>query len=348
MRGMTFGGDRTVEYIEVPDPIPGSGEVVLEMKASGICGSDLHMYRGPRGMSLLGATPTEPVIRGHEPCGVVAAVGPDVNERTAKVGDRVMVHHYWGCGACRHCRAGWSQMCERQRPLVYGSGAGHGGHAKYMKVPAGTLVHLPDELSFAAGAAISCGTGTAYAALRRLRVAGGDNISIFGQGPVGLAATQLAASMGARVIAVDISNDRLALAKDMGAAETINSAETNPVERVRELTGGRGADLSMDASGATDARHAGLESLRPWGSMALVGVGGEFKPSLGWLMSKQTTVFGSFTFSSIGQGECADYAATKGVPVDAIFTDYWKLDEADAAYKKADSQSTGKGCIVEF
>ena len=345
MRGVTFGGDRTVEYIEIPDPVPGPGEVVLEMKASGICGSDLHMYRGPRGMSLLGATPTEPVIRGHEPCGIVAAVGPEVSERQAKAGDRVMVHHYVGCGVCRHCRTGWPQMCDQQRPLVFGSGAGHGGHAPYMKVPASTLVPLPEELSFEAGAAISCGTGTAFAALRRLNVTGADNITVFGQGPVGLAATQLAAAMGARVIAVDLSDERLVLAKQMGASDVINSGQVNAVEAVRELTG-KGADLAMDASGATEARHAALESLRPWGSLALVGVGGKFEPSLGWLMSKQTTVFGSFTFSITGQADCASFAATRHIPVDAIFTDRWNLEQADEAYKVADSQTAGKGVIM--
>jgi threonine dehydrogenase-like Zn-dependent dehydrogenase len=345
MRGVTFGGDRTVEYIEVPDPAPGPGEVVLEMKASGICGSDLHMYRGPRGMSLLGANPSEPVIRGHEPCGVVAAIGEGVSENQAKIGDRVMVHHYIGCGVCTHCRTGWPQMCDRQRPLVYGSGAGHGGHAPYMKVPAVTLVELPDELSFEAGAAIACGTGTAYAALRRLRVSGADTISIFGQGPVGLAGTQLAAAMGARVIAVDLSPERLELARKMGASEVVNSSEANAVETIRDLTG-KGADLAMDASGATEARHAALESLRPWGSLALVGVGGKFEPSLGWLMQKQTTVFGSFTFSIAGQAECANFAATRGVAVDDIFTDRWSLDEADAAYKAADSQTSGKGVFM--
>jgi threonine dehydrogenase-like Zn-dependent dehydrogenase len=296
-------------------------------------------------MSLLGATPTEPVIRGHEPCGVVAEVGPGVSERQAKIGDRVMVHHYTGCGVCRHCRTGWPQMCDQQRPLVYGSGAGHGGHAPYMKVPAATLVPLPDALSFEAGAACSCGTGTAFAALRRLNVTGADTITIFGQGPVGLAGTQLAAAMGARVIAVDLSPERLDLARKMGAAEVINSSEVNPVEAVRALTG-KGADLSMDASGATEARHAALESLRPWGSLALVGVGGEFKPSLGWLMSKQTTVMGCFTFSITGLADCAEFAATRGVHVDDIFTDRWSLDDADAAYKRADSQKAGKGVFL--
>lgn len=344
MRGVTFAGERRIEFVEVPDPTPGPGEVVLEMKASGICGSDLHMYRGAAGTNLLGAVADGPIIRGHEPCGVVAEVGAGVPERQARIGDRVMVHHYWGCGSCRHCRTGWSQMCDRQTPVIYGIGA-HGGHAPYMKVPAGTLVALPDALSFEAGAAIACGTGTAYAALRRLHLAGGDTIVIFGQGPVGLAGTQLAAAMGARVIAVDPSTERLALARDMGAAEAIDPSAGDPVAAIRDLTGG-GADLAMDASGATEARHAALDALRPWGTLALVGIGGAFNPEIGALTRRQITVFGSWTFSNVGQAECADFAASRGIAVDAIFTDRWKLDEASDAYRRADAQTGGKGVIL--
>ena len=98
---------------------------------------------------------------------------------------RVMVHHYQGCTQCNHCRSGWQQLCQEVPVKVYGSNA-HGGHARYLKVPANTLVPLPDELSFSAGAAISCGSGTAYSALRRMRLSGNDTIAIFGQGPVGL------------------------------------------------------------------------------------------------------------------------------------------------------------------
>jgi len=112
------------------------------------------------------------VIAGHEPCGVVAAVGTAVTDKEARIGKRVMDHHYDGCGNCKHCRAGWTQMC-LEGPVVYGSG-GHGGHAKYMKVPVSTLVPLPDSLSFVTGAAISCGTGTAWGALRRVELQGGE------------------------------------------------------------------------------------------------------------------------------------------------------------------------------
>src|SRR5262244_3849471 len=124
MRAVTFLGNRKLELMEFPDPAPGPGEVVIEIKASGMCGSDLKFYRASGG---------------------VAALGVGVEKTAAPIGSRVMVHHYTGCGTCPHCLTGWSQMC------VHGStvngATGHGAHAPYMKVPAHTLVPLPDELS---------------------------------------------------------------------------------------------------------------------------------------------------------------------------------------------------------
>ena len=218
MRGALFVGDRKVEVRQFPDPLPGPGEVILEIKASGMCGSDLKFYRPAPGEAqrALGLGDiSEPIIGGHEPCGVVAAVGPGVNEAEAKVGQRVMDHHYCGCGVCQHCRVGWSQLCGNGF-VVYGVTA-NGAHADYMKVPARTLVPLPDELSFATGAAISCGTGTAYNALRRMDLCGRHTLAVFGQGPVGVSAVQLASAMGARVIALDPTPERRAFATDFGA-----------------------------------------------------------------------------------------------------------------------------------
>ena len=193
MRGVVFTGDRKLEIMEFPDPEPGPREVVLEIKASGMCGSDLHQYRrSSAGDPQAGGVrrSTEPTIAGHEPCGVVAAVGANVLEHEARIDQRVMDHHYEGCGTCKHCSAGWAQMC-LDGAVVFGSG-GHGAHARNMTVPAHTLVPLPGELSFEAGAAISCVTGTAYGALKRLVLEGDETIVIFGQGPVGLSGTQLA------------------------------------------------------------------------------------------------------------------------------------------------------------
>ncbi len=137
MRGVVFLGDRELELQEFPDPTPGPGEVVVEIKASGMCGSDLKFYRAAKdgGTAALGlGGDGSPVIAGHEPCGVVAAVGPGVDEPEAAIGSRIMVHHYAGCGHCEHCRVGWSQLCG-DGITVYGV-TGHDGHAPYIKVPA--------------------------------------------------------------------------------------------------------------------------------------------------------------------------------------------------------------------
>ena len=348
MRAMTFPGDRRIAFVEFPDPTPGPNEVVLEMKASGLCGSDLHYYRRPSGtpMSAKFQYETGPIIGSHEPCGVVAAIGPGVPQALARIGDRVMVHHYSGCGACNLCRSGWQQLCQDVPVRTYGNN-GHGCHAPYFKVPAITLVPLPDELSFAAGAAISCGTGTAYGALRRLNLSGNDTIAIFGQGPVGLCATQLAKAMGARVIAMEVSAERLERAKAFGADAIINSSVNDAVSAIKNLTHGYGADASLECSGSPAARIAAIRCLKVWGKACFVGEGGELRADVGPdLLRRQITITGSWTFSTIIQSECARFIADRNVDVDAIFTDRWRLEQADEAYKLFDKQTSGKAVFL--
>jgi threonine dehydrogenase-like Zn-dependent dehydrogenase len=348
MKGVVFLGDRKLELRDFPDPTPGPRDVVLEIKASGMCGSDLHNYRAPAqsaGVVTGGIRRQAGVIAGHEPCGVVAAVGAGVTEQETRVGQRVMDHHYDGCGACKHCRAGWTQMC-LQGAVVYGSG-GHGGHARYMKVPVSTLVPLPDSLSFVTGAAISCGTGTAWGALRRVDLRGGETIAIFGQGPVGLSATQLAVAMGARVIAVDIAAERRALAKEFGAHEVIDGKAADVVGAIRALTHGEGAHKTLDASSAPDARAAAVRAVRSWGAACFVGERGQVTLDVSPdLLRRQVTLVGSWTFSKQGQAECAEFVADQKIDVEKLFTHRWTLDQADDAYKLFDTQTTGKGVIL--
>jgi threonine dehydrogenase-like Zn-dependent dehydrogenase len=347
MRGLSFGGDRTIDFLDVPDPTPGEGEVVLAMKASGMCGSDLKMYRAARGsLSIARVDNTVPVVAGHEPCGVVAAVGPGVKANEAKVGDRVMVHHYAGCTVCDHCRTGWAQMCSSQAPAVYGISA-NGGHAPFLKVPARTLVTLPDELSFEAGAAISCGTGTAYAGLKRANLMGSDTIAVFGQGPVGLAGTQLAAAMGARVIALDINSARLARASEFGADVLVDPSKDDPVQAIREITGGRGVRVILETSGAMEARKAALTALAPWGTLCLIAGGGGIPvDNVSDLLMRQISIIASWTFSNVGQAECARFVKERKIPVDKVFTHRWALEQGDEAYRLFDKQSDGKGVFL--
>jgi threonine dehydrogenase-like Zn-dependent dehydrogenase len=349
MKGVVFLGERKLALQDFPDPVPGPGEVVIEIRASGMCGSDLKFYRGAKGgaAAALGLGTTGPVIAGHEPCGVVAAVGPGVGEREARIGMRVMQHHYRGCGVCPHCSTGWMQLCVEGVKEVYGV-TGHGAHANYLKCPARTLVPLPDELSFATGAAISCGTGTAWGALQRLGLQGDHTIAIFGQGPVGLSATQLAAAMGARVIALDTGEERLQRAKAFGADLLINPGITNNVvQAIREATHGRGAHLSLDASSSPQARADAVRCVRTWGKACFVGEGGEVTLDVSNdLLRRQVTLIGSWTFSTVGQAECARFVADRKIDVDRLFTHQWRLEQADEAYRSFDTQTTGKGVFL--
>jgi threonine dehydrogenase-like Zn-dependent dehydrogenase len=347
MRGVVFLGNRKLELRDFPDPAPGPGEVVLAIKASGMCGSDLHPYRavGNAAAALGLGGSGGPVIGGHEPCGVVAARGPGVSEAEAPIGQRVMNHHYWGCGRCKHCRVGWSQLC-RSGIVVYGM-TGHGAHAPYMKVPARTLVPLPDELSFEEGAAVSCGTGTAYGALKRLDVSGRDTLAVFGQGPVGLSATMLGRAMGARVVAVDVAPERLALAREFGAETVINAKEVDPVQVLRELTHGEGVETAMDCSGNPDARVAAVRVAATWGRVCFVGEGNPTTFDISQdMIRKQLTIHASWTFSSVGQEECARFIAARRLPLGRLITHRFTLDQAAAAYQLFDTQTTGKGAFL--
>jgi threonine dehydrogenase-like Zn-dependent dehydrogenase len=338
MQGVVFLGERELELRQFPDPTPGPREAVVEIKASGMCGSDLPPYRA-------GKDAFRPIVRGHEPCGVIVARGAGVTEDEAPIGQRVMIHHYSGCGQCKHCRVGYAQMC-LEGNLVYGSTT-HGGHADFILVRPYMLVPLDDALSFAEGAAISCGTGTAYLALRRLAVSGRETLVIFGQGPVGLSGTMLAKAMGARVIAVDLSPERLLLARQFGADVTLNPKDGDVVAAVRELTHGEGAETTLDCTGQPDGRVGAVKSARTWGRVCFVGEGNtttfEISPDI---IHKQLTIYGSWTFSSVGQSECAEFIVDHKLPLESLLTDRFSLPEAVDAYKRFDTQTTGKGVFL--
>jgi L-iditol 2-dehydrogenase len=352
---MVFKGNRQVDLLSFPDPTPGPGQVVVEMKASGMCGSDLHFYRnkpadvirslGFKDLASRGIDEDAAIIGGHEPCGVIAEVGAGVDQKTFKVGDRVTVFHYEGCGHCDHCRTGWTQMCDLGA-VVHGVIA-HGGHAQYMRVPASSLVHLPQELSFVAGAAVSCGTGTAYGALTRLDISARDTLAVFGLGPVGLSAAQLAAAMGVEVIGIDINAERVNNSKAFGVAHAIDGSKVDAIEEIRKLTGGKGVNCAMDCAGGEAVKQQAVRCTAPWGRIALVAVGGNLNvDAMKDLIGKQRTVIGSYTFSEVGMKNCAEFIARHGVDVDKLFTDRWRLEQAEEAYRVFDTQAGGKGVFV--
>ncbi len=341
MQGVVFLGDRHIELKEIPDPEPGEGEVVVAIKASGMCGSDLHHYRGADHVAPEAAS----IIGGHEPAGVVHSVGTGVSPLMAKVGDRVMVHHYKGCTACEYCRSGWPQMCEGTTITLYGT-TDHGAHAPFMRVPAASLVKLDDRLSFEAGAAIGCGTGTAWGALNRLGDLGGATLVVFGQGPVGLSATMLASARGARVIAIDIEPARLKRSQAFGAAEVIDGRRPDVAAAVKDLTHGRGALLGLETSGSDAAGTSMLDSLARWGRGCYVGMGATIQLNVIDYLFRQLTVMTSWTMSLMDLDACARFIADNQLPIDDLFTHRWSLSQAAQAYADFDKQTAGKGAFV--
>ena len=343
MRGVVFTGNRRLELRSFPDPAPGIGEVVIAIGASGLCGSDLHYYRAEPEPTAGGDGGL--CIGGHEPAGTVVAVGPGVRPGQVALDDRVMVHHYAGCGTCGRCRSGWTQMCTRQAATVYGKNA-HGAHAPFMTVAATSVLPLPDELTFEAGAAIGCGTGTAWGALDRLGEVGGKDVVVVGQGPVGLSATIFAKARGARVIAVDPAADRRRQALQLGADDVLDPTAGDPADQVRELTGGRGAHAAVETSGVTVGAASALASLAPWGTLCAVGLGAVITVDVRRQLSRQLTVMTSWSLSSVQQIACAEFVVRHGSPVDELFTERWPLDQAVQAYEVFDRQASGKAAFV--
>jgi threonine dehydrogenase-like Zn-dependent dehydrogenase len=215
-----------------------------------------------------------------------------------------------------------------------------------MKVAASTLVPLDEALSFEAGAAIACGTGTAWGALERLQPRGDETIAVFGQGPVGLSATLLASTRGSRVIAIDLDDDRLALASSFGADTTINARDVDVTGHLRELTKGEGVAMVVETSGSPQAAQAGLHATAVWGKLCLVGIGGKVTVETQAMLDRQVTVMTSYTMSTVAQKACADFVVARDLDLDRMFTHRWRLDQAKEAYRVFDAQASGKGAFI--
>ena len=340
MRGVFYLGDGRLEIRDLPKPTPGPGEVVIAIKASGLCGSEQRTYRSP--VEVQG-DPADLKVRGHEPCGVVAEAGANVNG--VKVGDRVMMHHHSGCRSCKMCRIGYTQMCLVGHQ-VYGRDQ-HGAHADFLLAPDYTCVALPEQLGFDEGAALACGTGTAFHALKRLALSGTDTIAIFGQGPVGLSATLFAATMGAKVLAVDVVPERLELSRQLGAEEAIDARDADPVEVVAEMTHGLGADAALEATGIPQVRKQALDGAMPWGRVCFVGEGGDTSFDVSaQIIRRQLTIYGSWTFGIAGLAEVADFVAERRIPLRDLITHRFPLEEAGEAHSAFESGKTGKVVLV--
>jgi propanol-preferring alcohol dehydrogenase len=303
------------------------------MKAAGLCGSDLHIYRQTAEQRR-----GKDIIPGHEPSGVVEELGAGV--RGLSIGDRVAVYHYRGCGHCPHCLGGDVMWCSERKG--YGSHV-HGADAEFLLTDARNCVPLPAELSFAHGAFIACTAGTAYSAMRKLGVSGLDTIAVFGQGPVGLSGLLVARAFGAKVIAVEPVAERRALAEKLGADTVLDPTRTEIVEALQRQTGGEGVDMVFETSGSSSAREAAVEGLRRGGKAAFVGLGSREKTlDLSSIIGRQLTLIGSFVMPVRYCWDLARFIVEHKLPLEDMITHRFSLEEAPEAFRVFDGGTTGK------
>jgi len=252
------------KHMNVPDPTPATDGVVVQVMASGVCRSDWHGWMGHDADIEL------PHVPGHELAGVVAAVGADVTRW--KVGDRVTVPFVGGCGHCPECHAGHQQVCEQQ----FQPGFTHwGSFAEYVGIGYAdlNLVRLPDDLDFTTAASLGCRFVTAFrAVVDQGKTTAGQWVAVHGCGGVGLSAIMIANAIGANVVAIDISDSALELARSLGAVATVNaSRESDVVEAVKAITQG-GAHVSLDALGHPTTCFNSISNLRRRGKHVQVGL----------------------------------------------------------------------------
>ncbi len=250
-----------LELQEIPVPNIGEKDILVRVRAAGICHSDAHYRAGRSTMGRL------PLTLGHEVAGVVERIGDQVIN--VKVGERVCLHYNISCGDCYYCSTGNEQFCSTVKMI------GHhvdGGYAEYIAIPARNAIPLPNEISFEAGATLMCASATALHALRKSRVKAGETVAVFGVGGLGLSAIQLAKASGAvEVYAVDIKQDKLELASEYHAIP-IDASRVDAVEAIRTLTRGKGVDVALEMIGMKKTMEQAIDSVGNLGRAVLVGL----------------------------------------------------------------------------
>jgi threonine dehydrogenase-like Zn-dependent dehydrogenase len=338
-------GDSTVELRTVPVPTPGHGEVLLRVKASTICGSDIrciyheHLGKGPEGY--------QGVIVGHEPCGLVVTAGEGC--RRFGPGDRVIVYHISGCGICNDCRRGYMISCTSAKYRRAYGWQRDGGMAEYMIAEEKDLIALPDSLSYADGAQVACGFGTVYEGLEKIGINGNHAVLITGLGPVGLATGALSRKLGAyKIIGIDVVPERMKIALDLGLCDAVFASGPDNVDQVRELTGGFGVERAVDCSANSVARTTAIRATRKWGKIVFLGEGGtvEFNPSPD-IIHDQKTIYGSWVTSTWLMEELVERLVRWNLHPADIITHRFALEKAADAYSLMASGKCGKVAICQ-
>lgn len=327
MKAAVFHGNGsrlTIEEMPLPDLR--DGDVLLRVAACGLCHTDLHY--------LDHGVPTfrkPPIILGHEAAGIVDRIGPGVSGIAP--GDRVLAPSVWACGRCRYCRAGRENLCAE---LVMPGNHVHGGFAEFLAVPAKELVRLPPELPLERACVIADAVSTPYHAVKqRGQVRAGDSVAVVGCGGVGLNVVQCASLAGATVIAVDVNDTRLALAKRLGAQHTINPTTTERVDKeVRKLTDG-GVDVAFEVVGNPKTIDLAFNLLRKGGRLVVIGFSHEAVPiNAAKLMFYELELVGSLGCGAGLYPEIVTLVASGRIDLEPIVSGTFPLDRINEGFDR--------------
>lgn len=324
MKAAVFNGpERGLTIEDVPTPEPGPGEVLVRVAGCGVCHTDLHY--------LDHGTPTfkpPPIILGHEVSGTVEGLGAEV--ASLAVGDRVLVAAVLSCGGCAPCRAGRENICENG--VMLGNHK-DGGYAEFVVAPARDVFVLPEEIPLVEGSIIADALTTPYhAVVHRGQVGAGDQVVVIGCGGVGLNVVQMAVALGARVVAVDLSEDKLEWARRLGAAEAVNPATVERLDKeLRRLTGG-GAEVAFEVVGRAETQQQALACLRTGGRLVMVGYSPEsMELNAGRVMFRELAIMGSLGCPPIDYPRVIELVRQERVKVREMVTHTFPLDEIENA-----------------
>jgi alcohol dehydrogenase, propanol-preferring len=308
---------------DVPVPEIQEDEVLVQVEAVGLCGSDIHIV-------FEGVTPTpfKPITLGHEPSGMVALTGSRVEGW--EEGDRVTINPLLFCGSCRNCITGHTEICLSRKLIGIQA---EGALAEYVAVPAKNLVRLPEDVPSTVGAIITDSVATPFHALMdRAALKAGESIAIYGVGGLGLHAVQIAKLLGAaHIFVVEIREEQLERAKRLGADVTINPQDTSPVEAILEATEGLGVDVAAEFIGLEQTISQSVESVMPGGRVVVVGLGPDpvtiVPPTV--FVRDQISLLGSYAFTKRNIEQLVDLAATGRLNLEDSVTHTFPLEEVN-------------------
>ena len=330
MRTLKLQGNGIVDIVDQPEPVPGPGEAVIETAVSAICGSELHSYRGDG---------SQQGNSGHEAVGTVVRIGEGVS--ALGIGQRVGVSAIAGCGRCSFCAKGQYTWCPERR--FYGS-----MHAERFLASARACYPLPDDVSWETGVLIAGdGLGVPYHTSTKIASPDIRTVAVFGVGPIGLGHVLLQSHLGRTVIAVDIVPERLVMAKQLGASEAVNAKECDPVQRIRMLSNGSGADVCIEAAGRPQTALACFDAVRTAGTVVFNGEQGALaiSPSDQFIRRDITAVGAWFYHYSEIDQMLELYRS--GLRVADLISHRYPFEEAGAAFERFSSAQSAK-VLLEY